>query len=111
MEQRIFSLFRALTLVCALSFISKSQAQGSTEHILRFKVDGITTTMQEKRCLESLMVFDPAMVVSIDRQYNVVKVKTLQELTPAQLISAMDQVGIVATLDMKKAEHTDNDQQ
>lgn len=111
MEQRIFTLFRALTLICASFVLPESQAQGLAEHIHRFKVEGITSTMQEKRCQESLLAFDPQMVVSIDRQFNIVKVKTMQELSASQLISAMQQVGIAATLDMKKEDHADNDQQ
>ena len=111
MQQRISSLLRALTVICALFLLQESKAQGLAERIHHFKVEGINSTMLEKRCQESLLAFDPEMVVSIDREFNIVKVKTMQELPAAQLISAMQQVGITATLDMKKEDHTANDQQ
>ena len=111
MEKQIYTLFRALTLVSAFFFLPETKAQGLVERIHRFKVEGITSTMQEKRCQESLAAFDPEMVVSIDRQFNIVKVKTMQEVQANELIAAMQQVGITATLDVKKEDHTDNDQQ
>ena len=111
MEKPTYALFRALTLVSTMFLLHDLRAQGLVERFHSFKVEGITNTMQEKRCQGSLSAFDPEMVVSIDRQFNIVKVKTMQDVQANELIAAMQQVGITATLFVKKEEHTDNDQQ
>jgi len=87
------SLAVAFVALCALGL----HAQGLEEHIHRFQVTGITSTMLEKQCQEALIAHDPEMVVSIDRPNAVVKVKTMHDLPTGQLILSMEQLGLVVS--------------
>lgn len=92
-----------LAFACATCLARSAQAQGLAEHIHRFKVSGITSTMLEKQTMEALLAFDPEMVVSIDRPYETVKVKTMHVLPLAELVGAMQQLGLAAVLVQKTA--------
>ncbi len=95
------SLIRTIgaTILLALAAPGKAGAQGLEEHILLFRVSGIDGTLTEKRCEEALLAFDPAMVVSIDRQKGMVKVKTMHEIPRTALTDALRSVGLVVELD------------
>lgn len=90
-------LIRTLALVFVALCVHGLKAQGLEEHIHRFQVNGITSSMLEKQCQEALIAHDPEMVVSIDRPNAVVKVKTMHELPLGALILSMEQLGLVVS--------------
>lgn len=95
---------RILALALAFLVFRETKAQGLEEHILQFRVSGITTGMLEKQCYETLQGFDPDMVVAIDTPNDVVKVKTMHELPTQDMVMALRQLGLSADLDMKREE-------
>ena len=86
-----------LTLLVLMGTATLLSAQGRSEHLYQFSVQGLTTPYTEKVFTELMTGFDPELKVSHDPQLHQVRLLAYRPLDLQEVIAMASQVGVTLT--------------
>lgn len=86
-----------LTLTVIMGTATLLSAQGRSEHLYQFNVQGLGTPYNEKVFTELMVGFDPDMKVSHDPQLHQVRLLAYRPLNLQEVIALAAQVGVTLT--------------